>query len=59
MMEISIYYKNGNRSYYDHVAQITNLTGENLVLDFITDFGDHISKTIKTEDVERLGVKLT
>lgn len=56
-MEVSVYYKNGKRAYYSNVAQITNITGENLVLDFITDFNDHMSRIIKAEEVERLGVK--
>ena len=59
MLEVTIYYKDGRRSYYDHVAQVTNFnSNDNLVLDFITDFNDHISKTLKAEEIERLGVKL-
>lgn len=58
MFDISIYYKNGKRSYYDHVAQITNLTNENIVIDFITDFNDHLSKTLKVEEIERIVIAI-
>lgn len=42
---------------YDHVAQVTNLTNDNIVLDFVTDFDDHISKVIKAEEVYSISMR--
>lgn len=57
MLDISIYEKDGRRHLYDHVAQITHISG-NLVLDFITDFNDHLSKSIPADNIERIMVKV-
>ena len=57
MLDITIYYKDNRRSMYDHVAQITHIS-DNLVLDFITDFNDHLSKSIPTDKIERIMVKI-
>ena len=56
MFDVTIYTKDG-RKMYDHVAQITNLTNDNIVLDFITDFGDHLNKTIKAQEIEYITVR--
>ena len=56
MFDITIYYKDGKRSFYDHVAQLTNIS-DNLVIDFITDLGDHIEKAINMDNVESIKVK--
>ena len=58
MFDIAIYYKDGRRGYYDHVAQITNLTNENIVIDFITDFDDHIEKSFPANEVDRISVRM-
>ena len=55
MLDVTKFYKNGNFGYRDHVAQITNI-GDNLVLDIITDFGDHLEKQIKADTVKQLKV---
>lgn len=57
MLDITIYYKDGKRSFYDHVAQLTNIS-DNLVIDFITDFNDHIEKAINMDNVESIKVKV-
>ncbi len=56
MFDVTIYTKDG-RKMYDHVAQITNLTNDNIVLDFITDFNDHLQKTLYVKDVEYITVR--
>lgn len=56
MFDITIYYKDGKRSFYDHVSQLTNIA-DNLVIDFITDFDDHIEKAINMDTVESIKVK--
>lgn len=57
MLDVTIYYNDGTRSMYDHVAQITHVS-DNLVFDFITDFNDHIEKVIASNKIERLTVKI-
>lgn len=57
MLDVTLYYKDGKRSMYDHVAQITNIS-DNLVLDFITDFNDHMSKSIPASQIERAAIKI-
>ena len=57
MLDVTLYHKDGKRSMYDHVAQITNIS-DNLVLDFITDFNDHISKSIPANQIERAAIKI-
>lgn len=57
MLDVTIYYKDSRRSMFDHVAQITQISGD-LTLDFITDFDDHLSKVIPAKDIERIMVKI-
>lgn len=57
MLDVAIYEKDGKRHLHDHVAQITHISG-NLVLDFITDFNDHTSKSIPADNIERIMVKV-
>lgn len=58
MFDITIYYKDGRRSFYDHVAQVTNISNDNIVIDFITDFNDHINKAINAAEVDRIIMRL-
>lgn len=55
MFDVTIYEKDGKRHMYDHVSQITNIS-ENVVIDFITDFGDQLTKTIEKDHVEYMKV---
>lgn len=58
MLDVTIYYKDGRRSMYDHVAQITHIAADGLTLDFITDFNDHTSKVIPIESIKEMKVKV-
>ena len=58
MLDVTIYYKDGSRSMYDHVAQITHISADGVTLDFITDFNDHISKCISADSVSEMRVKV-
>ncbi len=57
MFDISIYEKDGKRHLYDHVSQITNIS-DNVVIDFITDFGDQLTKTFDKSNVAYITVRL-
>lgn len=57
MLDISIYEKDGKRYLYDHVSQITNIA-DNVVIDFITDFGDQITKTFDKNNVAYITVRI-
>lgn len=58
MFDITIYYKDGKRSFYDHVVRLTyNYDSDDIVLDFRTDFDDHIQKTISMNIIESIKVK--
>lgn len=58
MLDVTIYYKDGRRSWYDHVAQITHISADGVTLDFITDFNDHTSKCIPADSVTEMRVKV-
>ena len=58
MLDVTIYYKNGCRSLYDHVAQITHISADYITLDFITEFNGHISKCIPADSVSLMRVKV-
>ena len=58
MLDVTIYFEDGKRSMYDHVAQITHIANDNLTLDFITDFDDHISKCITIKNIKEMKVKV-
>lgn len=57
MFDVTIYEKDGKRHLYDHVSQITNIS-DNVVIDFITDFGDQLTKTLNKDSVEYMTVKV-
>ena len=57
MFDITIYEKDGKRHLYDHVSQITNIS-DNVVIDFITDFGDQLTKTLQKDSVEYMTVRV-
>lgn len=57
MFDITIYEKTGKRHMYDHVSQITNIS-DNVVIDFITDFGDQLTKTLNKDSVEYMTVRV-
>lgn len=57
MFDITIYEKDGKRHLYDHVSQITNIS-DNVVIDFITDFGDQLTKTLNKDSVEYMTVRV-
>lgn len=57
MLDVTIYEKDGKRHLYDHVSQITNIS-DNVVIDFITDFGDQLTKTLNKENVEYMTVRI-
>lgn len=55
MFNVTIYEKTGKRHMYDHVSQITNIA-DNVVIDFITDFGDQLTKKLDKDQVEYMKV---
>lgn len=55
MLDITIYDKNGRRHFIDHVSQITNIA-DNVVIDMITDFGDHLNKIFDKDQIEYIKV---
>lgn len=55
MFDVTIYEKTGKRRMYDHVSQITNIA-DNVVIDFITDFGDQLTKKLDKDQVEYMKV---
>lgn len=57
MFDVTIYEKDGKRHLYDHVSQITNIS-DNVVIDFITDFGDQLTKTLQKDRVEYMTVRV-
>lgn len=57
MLNVTIYEKDGKRHLYDHVSQITNIS-DNVVIDFITDFGDQLTKTLQKDSVEYMTVRV-
>lgn len=57
MFDVTIYEKDGKRHLYDHVSQITNIS-DNVVIDFITDFGDQLTKTLNKDNVEYMTVRI-
>jgi hypothetical protein len=57
MLDVTIYEKDGKRHLYDHVSQITNIS-DNVVIDFITDFGDQLTKTLNKDSVEYMTVRV-
>lgn len=57
VFDVTIYKKNG-RAMYDHVVQITNMGGDFVTLDFITDLHDHIEKRIPVEEIVEMKVKI-
>ena len=57
MFDVTIYEKDGKRHLYDHVSQITNIS-DNVVIDFITDFGDQLTKTLNKDNVEYMSVRV-
>lgn len=57
MFDVTIYEKDGKRHLYDHVSQITNIS-DNVVIDFITDFGDQLTKTLHKDSVEYMTVRV-
>ena len=57
MFDVTIYEKDGRRHMYDHVSQITNIS-DNVVIDFITDFGDQLTKTLNKDSVEYMTVRV-
>lgn len=57
MFDVTIYEKDGRRHMYDHVSQITNIS-DNVVIDFITDFGDQLTKTLNKGSVEYMTVRV-
>ena len=57
MFNVTIYEKDGKRHLYDHVSQITNIS-DNVVIDFITDFGDQLTKTLNKDNVEYMSVRV-
>ena len=57
MLDISIYEKDGKRHLYDHVSQITNIA-DNIVIDFITDFGDQTVKNFDKDNVAYITVRV-
>lgn len=57
MFDVTIYEKDGKRHLYDHVSQITNIS-DNVVIDFITDFGDQLTKTLNKDNVEYMTVRV-
>lgn len=57
MFNVTIYEKDGKRHLYDHVSQITNIS-DNVVIDFITDFGDQLTKTLNKDSVEYMTVRV-
>lgn len=57
MFDVTIYEKDGKRHLYDHVSQITNIC-DNVVIDFITDFGDQLTKTLQKDSVEYMTVRV-
>ncbi len=57
MFDVTIYEKDGKRHLYDHVSQITNIS-DNVVIDFITDFGDQLTKTLNKDSVEYMTVRV-
>ena len=57
MFDVTIYEKDGKRHLYDHVSQITNIS-DNVVIDFITDFGDQPTKILHKDSVEYMTVRV-
>ena len=57
MFDVTIYEKDGKLHLYDHVSQITNIS-DNVVIDFITDFGDQLTKTLHKDNVEYMTVRI-
>lgn len=57
MLDVTIYEKDDKRHLYDHVSQITNIS-DNVVIDFITDFGDQLTKTLSKDNVEYMTVRI-
>ena len=57
MFDLSIYYKNGNRSYIDHVTGI-DWNGDKVGIQTTTDFDDKLYREIKAAEIDRIGVKI-
>lgn len=57
MFDVTIYEKNGKRHLYDHVSRITNIS-DNVVIDFITDFGDQLTGTLQKGSVKYMTVRV-
>ena len=57
MFDVTIYEKDGKRHMYDHVSQVTNIS-DNVVIDFITDFGDQLTKILNKDSIEHMTVRV-
>ena len=57
MFDVSIYYVDGARSFYDHVTGI-DWNNENVGLQFTTDFNDHSYKEIAASTIAEMRVKV-
>ena len=56
MLDVSIYYKNGNRSYIDHVTEITD--GDKIGFEITTDFGHSYYRCIEKSEIKEMRVKV-
>ena len=58
MFDVTIYYKDGRLSMYDHVEGIDS-NGPTVGISFLTDFNDRFYKDIPAEEIDRMKVKVT
>lgn len=58
MFDITIYYKDGRRSFYDHVISIDDNTSKSIGIYFRTDFDDKYLKLIPKEEIDTIKVRL-
>ena len=58
MFDVTIYYKDGRRSMYDHVEGIDH-NGPKVGISFLTDFNDRFYKDIPAEEIDSMKVKVT
>lgn len=57
MFDVTIYYKDGRRSFYDHVDGLHD-NGATVGISLLTDFSDRFYKNIPAEEIDSMRVKV-
>lgn len=58
MLDVTIYYKDGRRSFYDHVIAINDNTVNSIEIILKTDFDDILTRLIAKYDIDTIKVRV-